>query len=295
MPIQPRYGLNLTEMLEAMAEGEVTTCYLIGENPVQSEADSLSCIKRLSMLDHLVVQDIFLDQDGPDGRRGAARRGGLVRVRRHLHQQRAPRPAGARRRWCRRARPATTSGSCASWPAGSATTGPYETSEQVWNEAARALPAYYGMTYDRLEEHQGHPVAVPLDRQPRTAYLHGRAVGDRPGEDAAVRRRSAILRHSPPVDLLDDEYPFRLTTGRRLDSYNTGVQSSGFASPLRRGETIELSPEDAEKLGVTAGEEVRIQLAAGRRRGPVWIDPALRPGLRVHDDALPRRGRHQRP
>jgi formate dehydrogenase major subunit len=89
----------------------------------------------------------------------------------------------------------------------------------------------------------------------------------------------AVLRHSPPVDLLDEEFPLRLTTGRRLDSYNTGVQSGGFASPLRRGENIELSPEDARRLGVTPGEEVRVSSRRGTVTAPVFVDPALRPGL----------------
>nr|BFE88084.1 hypothetical protein GCM10020093_106850 [Planobispora longispora] len=84
-------------------------------------------------------------------------------------------------------------------------------------------------------------MALPLGRLPGAPFLHGRLWET----DPARRGRPApfaILRHSPPVDLLDDDYPLRLTTGRRLDSYNTGVQSSGFASPLRRGETVEVSP-----------------------------------------------------
>ena len=77
-------------------------------------------------------------------------------------------------------------------------------------------------------------------RSSRT-YLHGRLWEP----DPAKRGRPApfgIVRHDPPVDLTDEEYPIRLTTGRRLDSYNTGVQSGGFASPLRRGEYVELCP-----------------------------------------------------
>src|SRR5581483_4351129 len=58
--IQPRYGRHLTAMFEAMDEGKMTTAYCVGENPAQSEADSLRTVKRLSGLDHLVVQDIFL-------------------------------------------------------------------------------------------------------------------------------------------------------------------------------------------------------------------------------------------
>jgi formate dehydrogenase major subunit len=83
----------------------------------------------------------------------------------------------------------------------------------------------------------------------------------------------------PPVDKLDEEFPLRLTTGRRLDSYNTGVQSGGFASPLRFGETIDLSPEDARQLEIADGEQVRVTSRRGSLVAPARVDPALRPGL----------------
>jgi hypothetical protein len=54
-------------------------------------------------------------------------------------------------------------------------------------------------------------------------------------------------------EALSEEFPLRLTTGRRLDSFNTGVQTGGYTSPLRRGEELELSAADAESLGVTDG------------------------------------------
>ena len=83
----------------------------------------------------------------------------------------------------------------------------------------------------------------------------------------------------PPVDLLSDEFPLRLTTGRRLDSYNTGVQSRGFTSPLRQSETIDLSPEDGKRFGVSEGELVRISSRRGNVEAPVRFDSGLRPGL----------------
>ena len=71
----------------------------------------------------------------------------------------------------------------------------------------------------------------------------------------------------------------RLTTGRRLDSYNTGVQSGGFQSPSGFGETIDVSPEDAERLDLDDGEIVRVVSRRGAVEAPVRIDDALRPGL----------------
>jgi formate dehydrogenase major subunit len=81
------------------------------------------------------------------------------------------------------------------------------------------------------------------------------------------------------VDALDERFPLRLTTGRRLESFNTGVQSQSYPSPLRRGETVDLSPADAERLAVAEGEEVRVSSRRGAVTVPVRIDRKLRPGL----------------
>lgn len=64
-----------------------------------------------------------------------------------------------------------------------------------------------------------------------------------------------------------------------MDSYNTGVQSGGFDSPLRRGETLDLCQEDAELLGVREDELVQISSRRGAIVAPVRIDEGLRPGL----------------
>ena len=88
-----------------------------------------------------------------------------------------------------------------------------------------------------------------------------------------------VVVHELPVDELTEEFPLRLTTGRRLESYNTGVQSGGYTSPLRRGESLDLSPEDCELLDVAEGERVKISSRRGTVVAPVRIDPTLRAGL----------------
>ncbi|MGZ4203601.1 MAG: molybdopterin dinucleotide binding domain-containing protein, partial [Thermoleophilaceae bacterium] len=85
--------------------------------------------------------------------------------------------------------------------------------------------------------------------------------------------------HDPPVEALDAEFPIRLTTGRRLESYNTGVQSGLYRSPLHRGESLDLSPEDMEQLGVENGEIVLVSSRRGAVEAPVRMDRSLRPGL----------------
>src|SRR2546429_6645389 len=65
-----------------------------------------------------------------------------------------------------------------------------------------------------------------------------------------------MIRRPPRSTLFPYTTLFRsLTTGRRLDSYNTGVQTADYHSPLRRGETLDLSPEDGARYGLSRSEE----------------------------------------
>ena len=103
-------------------------------------------------------------------------------------------------------------------------------------------------------------------------------MGRRPGRRGAPAPFS-VVDHELPVDELDEEFPLRLTTGRRLDSYNTGRAVGRLRSPLRREEAIDLSPEDAGGLGVDRRRDGAGGLAARLGDAPVRVDPALRPGL----------------
>ena len=57
------------------------------------------------------------------------------------------------------------------------------------------------------------------------------------------------------------------------------MQTGGYTSPLRREETLDISPEDAERLGVREGERVRIASRRGEVEAPVRLALGLRPGL----------------
>jgi len=150
------------------------------------------------------------------------------------------------------------------------------TAKEVWDELRSLSPLHAGMTYERLEELGGIQWPCRDENDPGSPFLHGRLwerpVGGRPAPFHAVE-------HVPPIDELTDEFPIRLTTGRRLDSYNTGVQSGGYRSPIRKSETLDLSPTDGERYGLSEGERVRIASRRGEVEAPVRFDPNLRPGL----------------
>ena len=141
------------------------------------------------------------------------------------------------------------------------------TAEQVWNEFRAVAPDFAGgMSYARLEELGGIQWPCPDESHPGTPFLHARLWET--GERArSGRRRSRSCGTRGPSRFRDGEYPLLLTTGRRLESYNTGVQTAGYDSPLHWGEMLDISPEDAERLGIADNEEVRVTFAPRIGRG----------------------------
>jgi formate dehydrogenase major subunit len=154
----------------------------------------------------------------------------------------------------------------------------YDSNEDVWNELRSLSPMHAGMSWKRLEELGGIQWPCYFEDRLEPTYLHGRLWADDPDDRGRPAPFSVVI-DDPPVEDLTEQFPLRLTTGRRLDSYNTGVQSGGYRSPNRIGETIDVSPEDADALGIEEGEIVSISSERGTIEAPMRIDPGLRPGL----------------
>ena len=133
------------------------------------------------------------------------------------------------------------------------------------------------MTYARLEALDGIQWPCPDESHPGTPFLHARLWET--GEARGAAAPFTVVRHEGPVELPDGEYPLLLTTGRRLESYNTGVQTAGYDSPLHWGEMVDISPEDAARLGIADNEDVRITSRRGSVVAPAHIDTSLRAGM----------------
>jgi formate dehydrogenase major subunit len=275
--LAPKRGWHLSQMFEAMERGELRTLYVMGENPAQSEADSKKALELLGGLDFLIAQDILrtrtcdmADVVLPATACWCEADGGTVTnsERRVQRMRKALDPPGDARddHWII-AELARRLGH--DWG--------HPTLEGAWDELRSLSPMHRGMSYRRLEELGGIQWPCPSEDHPGSPFLHGRLWADPPAQGPLAP--FSVTPWAPPVDVLDADFPIRLTTGRRLDSYNTGVQSSLFSSPLRRGETIDLHPEDAKDLGVEPGEIVQISSRRGSIEAPVRLDPGLRPGL----------------
>jgi predicted molibdopterin-dependent oxidoreductase YjgC len=273
--VPPKRGLHLSGMFDAIEHGQLTAVYCIGENPLQSEADQHRTRQLLESLELLVVQDLFLTKTAqvadvvlPASAAWAESEGTVTNSERRVQRVRKAvnAPAGARDDLAIIFDLANRMGG--SWGEADA--------EAVWNEVRKLSPVHTGMSYRRLEELDGIQWPCYDEDHPGEMFLHSR-LWENP-----IRGNPAPfvpVDHDPPVDKLTEDYPIRLTTGRRLESYNTGVQTASYTSPLRRGESLDISPEDADAYGLQEGECVRIVSRRGQVEAPIRIDPSLRPGL----------------
>jgi predicted molibdopterin-dependent oxidoreductase YjgC len=274
-PIDPHYGWHLTDMFEAMNRGELRTLYVIGENPAQSEADINHTRKLLRGLDMLIVQDIIFTKTAamadivfPSSASWCESEGTVTSSERRVQRVRkALDPPGQARDdiWII-SELARRLGR--DWGE--------VTAEDAWDELRSLSPMHAGMSYPRLQDMGGIQWPCPDEEHPGSPFLHGRLWAE-PLEGPPAPFN--VVENDPPVEALDADFPIRLTTGRRLESYNTGVQSNLYRSPLHRGESLDLSPEDVEQMELEEGEIVRVSSRRGSVEAPVRTDRSLRPGL----------------
>ena len=269
-------GKHLTLMFEAMEAGELRACYVIGENPADSEADVEHARKLLAGLDILVVQDIFMTRTAemadvvlPASVAWAESEGTVTSSERRVQRVRpaVPPPGQARHDIDIIGELARRLG--VDWG--------HPSSQELWDEMRSLSPMHTGMSWERLEASGGIQWPCPSEDHPGSLFLHGWLwADDLEGRDPAP---FSITHHSPPKEKLSEEFPLRLTTGRALDSYNTGVQSGGYASPIRYGDAIDVNPADAAELGIGDGERVLVSSPRGSVEMDVRLQPDIPAGL----------------
>ncbi|MBT8241250.1 MAG: molybdopterin-dependent oxidoreductase, partial [Acidimicrobiia bacterium] len=276
-PIPPEDGIHLTLMFEAMERGEITAAYVIGENPADSEADITHARKLLRGLDLLVVQDIFLTRTAeladvvlPASVGWAECEGTVTSSERRVQRVRAAvPPPGQAKHDHEILRDLAHLMGYPQWGDPSP--------EDLWEELRSLSPMHGGMTYARLEAEGGLQWPCPDVDHPGSPFLHGwlweHDLGGRAGAPF-----SPVVAQGPKEELTE-EFPLRLTTGRALDSYNTGVQSGALESPIRYGNALDMNPADADRLGLTDGETVRVSSPRGSIEMPIRIQPDIPVGL----------------
>ncbi len=263
LKITSKPGLTVTEMFGGAESGRIKAIYVMGENPVLSDPDQQHVEHCIHCLDFFIVQDIFLTETAKladvvlPSTCFAEKEGTFTNTERLVQRVRkAAEPPGE-------AKEDTWIISEISKRMGYAMQA--ATPEEIIREINSLTPSYGGITYARLEE-AGLVWPCPDKNHPGTPVLHR-------GKFARGKGQFFSIPFKPPFESADSGYPFTLSTGRVLEHYHTGTMTRrGTALNRLYPELLaEISPIDAEKLGISEGDYIRIT----SRRGSIRVKARL--------------------
>jgi formate dehydrogenase alpha subunit len=277
-----RVGLTVTEMMDAAHTGALKALYILGENPMVSDPDITHVRQALKHCEFLVVQDIFPTETAQladvvlPGTTFAEKDGTFTGTDRRIQlvRQAIPPLGDARADWAIIAdlaqrmadsRFSNSESRFAGWQ--------YNSPAQIMDEVAALTPIYGGVNYQRLERGGFVQWPVPTADHPGTPYLHKGKFSRGLGHFVAVPFKE-------PAEAPDDEYPLTLTTGRIMFHYHTGSmtrRSEKLDQEVPEG-YIEISPEDADRLGLGKSEPVRVVSRRGEIETKAWITRRVPPG-----------------
>jgi formate dehydrogenase major subunit len=249
--------------------------YIMGENPAMSDPDQAHAREALAMLDHLVVQDIFLTETAwhadvvLPASAHAEKRGTFTNTNRQIQMGRPALdlPGEARQDWELIVELANRIG--LDWK--------YSHVSDVYGEMAAAMPSLKNISWERIEREESviYPAKAPDKPGDEIVFTDGFPTAD-------GRGRIVPADLLPPDELPDEEFPMVLTTGRLLEHWHTGAMT-------RRAEVLDaiepqgiaaMNPREIEKQGLRHGDTIAVETRRGR------IEAVLRADWEVADGMI---------
>jgi formate dehydrogenase major subunit len=266
-------GLTVVEIMDAVHAGEINGMYIMGENPAMSDPDVTHAREALAKLEHLVVQDLFLTETAKyadvvlPASAWPEKDGTVTNTNRQVQLGRTalPMPGNARQDWWIIQEIARRIG--LDWA--------YTHPRDVFIEMKLAMPSLNGITWERLERENS--VTYPCDSE--TEPGHDIVFGDG-FPTASGRGRLVPAAIVPPAEEPDDEYPMVLTTGRQLEHWHTGAMTrrASVLDELEPEAVASFAPAELRRLGIAAGERVRVTTRRGAIELKARSDSAVAPG-----------------
>jgi len=264
-------GLTAVEMIGQAKAGNIKGVYIVGENPALSLPHLTLVREALASLDFLVVQDLFLTETAKlatvvlPAASFAEKEGTFTNFEGRLQRVRqAIEPLGdSLPDWDIILRLADRMG-CPM---------PYSSLQQVRNEIAELVPFYQDI--GSAESEARELFRARLD----DSSLASRRVYK--GQFPKGFGRFSPIQYTPGAGFSEDEYPFTLLSGSTLYQSGSGVRSSR-ASRLQRFQPdafVEINESDAERLGISPGDEVRVVSPLGEVAARTRITDTLAQGM----------------
>ena len=267
-------GLTVTEIMDAVHDGDIKAMYVLGENPAMSDPDVDHARDALAKLDHLVVQDIFLTETANyadvilPASAFAEKTGTVTNTNRQVQMGRpAVTPPGeARADWWIEVELAKRLG--LDWS--------YESPADVFAEMKLNMKSFDNITWDRLARENAVTYPSLSADDPGQAIVFGDGF-PRPEGRAKFTPASIVA----PDDVPDADYPMILTTGRQLEHWHTGsmTRRSKVLDGLEPEANCSLHPSTLRRLGVAPGEHVRLSTKRGSIEIMAREDRAVAPDM----------------
>ena len=273
-PLDPKKGLTVVEIMDAIHDDVIKGMYVMGENPAMSDPDVDHARAGLAKLEHLVVQDLFLTETAFHANvvlpasAWPEKDGTVTNTNRQVQRGRKALelPGDARQDWWIIQEIATRIG--LPWR--------YEGPADVFAEMKQVMPSLDNISWERLaaESVVTYPCAAP----------------DQPGDDivfgdgfptASGRGKLVPATIIPPDEEPDDDYPMVLTTGRQLEHWHTGAMTrrASILDNIEPEAVASLSTRELRRLGITPGELVRVTTRRGIIELKARADNAIPDGM----------------
>ncbi|HEV2344210.1 MAG TPA: molybdopterin oxidoreductase family protein [Actinocrinis sp.] len=151
---------------------------------------------------------------------------------------------------------------------------PAEVFAELGRASAGGIADYCAITYERLERDEELYWPCGTQSPDGTPRLFEHAF---PTPDG--RARFVPVDFRPSAEEPDDQYPYRLTTGRVLAQYQSGAQTRRVDALNRAAAEpfVELHPDLARTLGVEDGAQVSVISRRGTATAPARLSRAIRP------------------
>jgi formate dehydrogenase major subunit len=256
--LDPKKGLTVVEIMDAILADQIKTMYILGENPAMSDPDQNHARAALAKLEHLVVQDIFLTETAwhadviLPAAAHAEKWGTYTNTNREVQMARpvVDPPGQARADWELVVELARRVG--LEWS--------YSHPSEVFAEMSQVMPSLRNITWERLDRENA--VTYPCDApdQPGNDIIFGDRFPTNSG-----RARIVPADVTPPDELPDEDYPMILTTGRLLEHWHTGAMTRRSANldHLEPEAIAGLNRRELARLGIQPGDWIKVETRRG--------------------------------
>jgi len=256
--LDPQRGLTVMEIVDAVHAGWIKGMYIMGENPAMSDPDVRHAREALAGLEHLVVQEIFLTETAfhadvvLPASAWPEKDGTVTNSNRQVQMGRAALapPDGVRQDWWIIQEIARRMG--LDWN--------YDGPADVFAEMKLVMPSLDHITWERVERESSVTYPCPAPDRPGIDVVFGDGF-----PTASGRGKLVPVDIIPPDEQPDESFPMVLSTGRQLEHWHTGAitRRASVLDELEPEAVANLSPAELRRLGVAAGDMVRVSTRRG--------------------------------